>query len=123
MRGREAWRSGQARFFLEKLREKNKNVILVDSGDLFFPPGSTPQSLSGKERELFDPKIDLYIKSYNKMKYDAFTPGETDLSLGVQELLKISRECAVYLSFRQFDRAPIQGARFCLPVGSKKWAA
>ena len=26
------------------------------------------------------------------MKYDAFTPGDTDLSLGVQELLKISRK-------------------------------
>jgi len=64
----------------------------LDSGDLFFPPGSTPQSLAGKEREIFDPKIDLYIKSYNDMKYDGFTPGETDLSLGVQELLKRSRQ-------------------------------
>jgi 2',3'-cyclic-nucleotide 2'-phosphodiesterase (5'-nucleotidase family) len=64
----------------------------VDSGDLFFPPGSTPQSLAGKEREIFDPKIDLYIKAYNEMKYDGFTPGDTDLSLGVQELLKRSRQ-------------------------------
>ncbi len=64
----------------------------MDSGDLFFPLGSTPQSLTGKERDLFGPKIDLYVKAYNKMKYDAFTPGETDLSLGVQELLKISRQ-------------------------------
>ena len=79
-------------YFLEKAREKNKNIILVDSGDLFFPPGSTPHSLSGKEREIFDPKIDLYIKAYNEMKYDGFTPGDTDLSLGVQELLKRSRQ-------------------------------
>jgi len=64
----------------------------VDSGDLFFPPGSTPQSLAGKEREIFDPKIDLYIKAYNEMKYDGFTPGDTDLSLGVQELLQRSRQ-------------------------------
>ena len=64
----------------------------MDSGDLFFPPGSTPHSLAGKEREIFDPKIDLYIKSYNEMKYDGFTPGDTDLSLGVQELLKRSRQ-------------------------------
>lgn len=48
--------------------------------------------LGGKEKELYDPKIDLFLNAYNKMKYDAFTPGDADLSLGVQELVRISRQ-------------------------------
>ncbi len=77
----------------------------MDSGDLFFPPGSTPQSLVGQEKQIFDPKIDLYIKSYKEMKYDGFTPGEIDLSLGVQELLKRSRQAQFpFLSANLIER-------------------
>ena len=61
--------------------------------------------LSGKERELYDPKIELYLKTYSKMKYDAFTPGDTDLSLGVQELVRISRQAQFpFLSANLMDR-------------------
>jgi hypothetical protein len=36
-------------------------------------------------------KAALYMKAYNMMGYDAFTPGELDLSLGIDELIKISQ--------------------------------
>jgi hypothetical protein len=37
-------------------------------------------------------KAGLYMKAYNLMGYDAFTPGELDLSLGIDELIKISQQ-------------------------------
>ena len=77
---------------MEMLRRQKKNIILVDSGDLFFPPGSMAEPLGGKEKEMIDLKIDLYLKTYNLMGYDAFIPGEVDLSLGVDELRKISKQ-------------------------------
>jgi hypothetical protein len=77
---------------MEMLRRQKKNIILVDSGDLFFPPGSIAEPLGGKEKEMIDLKIGLYLKTYNLMGYDAFIPGEVDLSLGVDELRKISKQ-------------------------------
>ncbi|MCX5909163.1 MAG: multiheme c-type cytochrome [Deltaproteobacteria bacterium] len=37
---------------------------------------------------MVDLKIDLYLTAYNLMGYDAFTPGEVDLAVGVQTLLE-----------------------------------
>ena len=36
-------------------------------------------------------KAAVYMKAYNMMGYDAFTPGELDLSLGIDDLIKMSR--------------------------------
>jgi hypothetical protein len=36
--------------------------------------------------------IDLFIKTYNLMGYDSLTPGEIDLSWGIAELKKISKQ-------------------------------
>jgi 5'-nucleotidase / UDP-sugar diphosphatase len=47
--------------------------------------------LGGQEKELYAPKIDLLLNAYNKMNYDAFAPGDTDLSLSVEELVRMSR--------------------------------
>jgi hypothetical protein len=77
---------------MEMLGRQKKNIILVDSGDLFFPPGSMAEPLGGKEKEMIDLKIDLYLKTYNLMGYDAFIPGEVDLSLGIDELKRISKQ-------------------------------
>jgi len=77
---------------MENLRQKKKNIILVDSGDLFFPPGPITELPAGKEKELIDLKMGLYLKAYNLMGYDAFTPGEVELSLGIDELKRISRQ-------------------------------
>jgi Cytochrome c554 and c-prime len=36
-------------------------------------------------------KAAVYMKAYNMMGYDAFTPGELDFSLGIEDLIKMSR--------------------------------
>jgi len=77
---------------MEILRRQKKNIILVDSGDLFFPPGPITELPAGKEKELIDLKMGLYLKAYNLMGYDAFTPGEVDLSLGIDKLKRISKQ-------------------------------
>lgn len=65
---------------------------MVDSGDLFSPPGYNIHSFPEKDKKLTALKVDLFIQAYNLMKYDAFTPGEIDLSLGIAELRKISKK-------------------------------
>ena len=56
-----------------------------------LPPGSSPSSPVGRAKEMTSLMVDLFIKTYNLMGYDAFTPGEIDLSWGIDELQKISK--------------------------------
>lgn len=65
------------------------NVILVDTGDLLFSPESL---LNPNAKQIGNLKADLYMKAYNLMEYDAFTPGELDLSFGVSDLIKMSQQ-------------------------------
>ncbi len=60
----------------------------MDSGDLLLPIPIQPNEAS---RKLAGLKADLYVKAYNFMKYDAFTPGEIDLSFGVEALKEKSK--------------------------------
>ncbi len=76
---------------MENLRQQKRNIILLDSGDLFSPPGYNLYALPEKDKKLKALKIDLFMQAYNLMGYDAFTPGEIDLSLGISELQKISK--------------------------------
>jgi hypothetical protein len=39
-----------------------------------------------------DLKADLYMKTYNLMGYDAFTPGELDFSFGLAPLVRMSKQ-------------------------------
>jgi 2',3'-cyclic-nucleotide 2'-phosphodiesterase (5'-nucleotidase family) len=64
----------------------------VDSGDLLYPSGFDHFALAQKERDLAVLKGDLYLQTYNLMGYDAYTPGEVDLSRGVAELKKMSQK-------------------------------
>lgn len=65
---------------------------MLDSGDLFSPPGYNLYALPEKDKKLTALLIDLFMQTYNLMKYDAFTPGEIDLSLGIGELQRISKK-------------------------------
>ena len=65
---------------------------MVDSGDLLHPSGYDIFALSQKEKGLTALKADLYLDTYNLMRYDAFTPGEVDLSWGVAELKKMAKK-------------------------------
>jgi len=64
----------------------------VDSGDLLYPAGYALYDFPQKEQELTALKADLFLKTYNLMGYDAFTPGEVDLSWGIAELRKMSQK-------------------------------
>jgi 2',3'-cyclic-nucleotide 2'-phosphodiesterase (5'-nucleotidase family) len=61
----------------------------VDTGDLLYPGFPTEDSNVKKMGEL---KADLFMKTYNLMGYDAFTPGEFDLAFGVENLIRMSRQ-------------------------------
>lgn len=74
------------------MRQQKKKILLVDTGDLFSPPGYELHALPGKDKQLIQLKADLFIEAYNLMNYDAFTPGEIDLSWGIGELQKISKK-------------------------------
>jgi len=61
----------------------------VDTGDLLYARTPTPSPNVQKMGEL---KADLYMKTYNLMGYDAFTPGEVDFSFGVNPVFQMSRQ-------------------------------
>ena len=65
------------------------NFILVDTGDLLFSRDSVQNP---NAKQIGSLKADLYMKAYNLMGYDAFTPGELDLSFGVGDLIKMSQQ-------------------------------
>jgi len=65
------------------------SLILVDTGDLLFSRDSVQNP---NAKQIGNLKADLYMKSYNLMGYDAFTPGELDLSFGVGDLIKMSQQ-------------------------------
>lgn len=61
----------------------------MDTGDLLFSRDSV---LLPNAKQIGNLKADLYMKSYNLMGYDAFTPGELDLSFGVGDIIKMSEQ-------------------------------
>ncbi|MCX5917121.1 MAG: multiheme c-type cytochrome, partial [Deltaproteobacteria bacterium] len=67
-------------------------MIVVDSGDLLYSAGYDLYSLSKRDQEVTALKADLFLQTYNLMGYDAFTPGEVDLSWGVAELKKMEKK-------------------------------
>jgi hypothetical protein len=64
----------------------------VDSGDLLYSAGYDLFALPKRDKELTALKADLFLQTYNLMGYDAFTPGEVDLSWGVAELKVMSQK-------------------------------
>jgi len=65
---------------------------VVDSGDLLYSAGYDLYALSKKDQGITALKADLFLQTYNLMRYDAFTPGEVDLSWGIAELKKMSQK-------------------------------
>ncbi len=71
------------------MRRDKKEILLLDTGDLLHSRSVQPGPTEKKNAGI---KADLYMKAYNLMGYDAFLPGEMDLSYGVENLLQMSRE-------------------------------
>jgi hypothetical protein len=48
--------------------------------------------MNPKTKAIGNLKAAVYMKAYNLMGYDAFTPGELDLFLGIEDLIKMSQQ-------------------------------
>lgn len=64
----------------------------MDSGDLLYSGGYDIFGLAKRDQDLTALKADLFLQTYNLMAYDAFTPGEVDLSWGIAQLKKMSQK-------------------------------
>ena len=84
---------------------------MVDSGDLLYSAGYDLYALSKKDQEITALKADLFLQTYNLMRYEAFTPGEVDLSWGIAELKKMSQKAKF-----AFLLANLQDAKTKKPV-------
>lgn len=84
------------------MRENQKGILVLDSGDLFFKKYANPVP----ENELggIGEKAHLMIESFNLMGYDAIGIGDDDLTLGKEFLLEISKKANFpFLSSNLFD--------------------
>lgn len=61
----------------------------MDTGDLL---SSRPPAPNTNQKKIGGLKSELYMKTYNFMGYDAFTPGEIDLAFGLDNLVKMSKQ-------------------------------
>ncbi len=77
----------------------------MDTGDLLFSRDSVQHP---NAKQIGNLKADLYMKSYNLMGYDAFTPGELDLSFGVGDLIKMSQQAKFPLLSGQSYKRQVQ---------------
>ncbi|MGC8902796.1 MAG: 5'-nucleotidase C-terminal domain-containing protein [Fervidobacterium sp.] len=67
--------------YVDDLREKNKDVLLIDTGNLLY--GSPFGDFSKTKNDI--PVID----TFNKIKYDAFVPGTFELNYPPEKLLDV----------------------------------
>lgn len=75
---------------MKDLRESEKGILVLDSGDLLFKKYLHPipeNGLKGMEE-----KAHLMIESLNLIGYDAMGIGDDDLTLGKEFLLEISKK-------------------------------
>jgi 2',3'-cyclic-nucleotide 2'-phosphodiesterase (5'-nucleotidase family) len=87
---------------VKDLRESEKGILVLDSGDLLFKRFSNP--IPENELKGMGEKAYLIIESLNLMGYDAIGIGEDDLSLGKDFLMEISKKANFpFLSSNFFD--------------------
>ncbi len=88
--------------WIKEMGEKEKGVILLDAGDLFFKKFSG--SHAEGETEKLSQKAHLILKSFELMGYHAIGIGDDDLSLGKKFLLELSKTSHVpFLSSNVID--------------------
>lgn len=73
---------------MDQLRKERSGLLLVDTGDLLY---SNAGIRAPNARKIGEIRGDFFMKAYNRMGYDAFTPGELDLAFGVEDLLRLRR--------------------------------
>jgi len=75
---------------VKDLRESEKGVLVLDSGDLLFKKYLNP--IPENELKGISEKAHLMVESFNLMGYDTMGVGDDDLILGKEFLLEISKK-------------------------------
>jgi 5'-nucleotidase len=89
---------------VKEIRESEKKILVLDSGDLLFKRFSNP--IPENELNGVSEKANLIIESFNLMGYDAIGIGDDDLDLGKEFLLEISKKANFpFLSSNLLDEA------------------
>jgi len=89
---------------VKDLRESEKGILVLDSGDLLFKRFFNP--IPENELKGISEKAHLIIESLNLIGYDAIGIGEDDLTLGKEFLVEISKKANFpFLSSNLFDEA------------------
>ncbi|PIV20225.1 MAG: hypothetical protein COZ69_05985 [Deltaproteobacteria bacterium CG_4_8_14_3_um_filter_45_9] len=89
---------------MKDLRENEKGILVLDSGDLLFKKYLNPIPENGLKG--MSEKAHLIVESFNLMGYDAIGIGDDDLSLGKEFLLEISKKANFpFLSSNLLDEA------------------
>jgi len=89
---------------MKDLRESEKGILVLDSGDLLFKKYLNP--IPENELKGMGEKAHLIIESLNLMGYDAMGIGDDDLTLGKEFLLEISKKANFpFLSSNLLDEA------------------
>jgi 2',3'-cyclic-nucleotide 2'-phosphodiesterase (5'-nucleotidase family) len=88
--------------WVKEVKEKEKGVLLLDAGDLFFKKFSPHHGES--EIQKLNEKAHLILKSFELMGYHAIGIGDDDLSLGKKFLIELSKTTNVtFLSSNVMD--------------------
>jgi len=75
---------------VKDLRESQKGILVLDSGDLLFKKYMNP--IQENELKGMTEKAQLIVESFNLTGYDAIGIGDDDLNLGKEFLLEISKK-------------------------------
>jgi 2',3'-cyclic-nucleotide 2'-phosphodiesterase (5'-nucleotidase family) len=75
---------------VRKTRGSEKDLLVLDAGDLLFKKYGTPIPENDMKGAM--QRASLFIESCNRMGYDALGVGDDDLSLGKDFLVEISRK-------------------------------
>jgi 2',3'-cyclic-nucleotide 2'-phosphodiesterase (5'-nucleotidase family) len=83
---------GKRAHYIKTVREEVKNLLVLDEGDalIFDLPSSDKQLEESRKKAVF------VLKLYEKMGYDAFNVGDTDLSLGINYLKNLQEYTKVH---------------------------
>ena len=73
---------------IQKVKGEAKRVLLLDTGNLLFR--RPPQTETRRKEALL--RVDLLIRSYNEMGYDAVNVGDKDLLLGLRFLSDLGKK-------------------------------
>jgi len=83
------------------MRKEGNPILLLDTGNLFFR--KPPQTETKHQDALL--RVDLLLRSYGEMGYDAVNVGEKDLMMGLTFLLEVTQKAKFpFLSANLVDK-------------------